>query len=299
MAGFIQSGRTLDAATGSWNGSPTSFTYQWQQSADGGLTWLDIPGATSNRYVIAATYVGRDLRVLVTASNAHGPTSAASFGARVYPTGNLAVLVNKSWNCNASINLDLVKVTMWTLDVDSVIFNTGCTGRIGRVEVDTWTGDGIKVTNANANAAHDLVVESGYTACFNRLVGAHQDGVQVMGGARITFRNFVWMCGNMADASGSGVANAVFVSRAGANVTTPTDIVVEHSVLMPGAAHTVTVGTSLRSGVKSSVLCPDRTGTSPFTNSGATDPVYLDILEPPISDPRCSSFPSALAWAQG
>ena len=83
-----------------------------------------------------------------------------SFGARVYATGNLAVLVNKSWNCNANVNLDLVKVTMWTIDVDSVVFNTGCTGRIGRVEVDTWTGDGVKVTNASTNAAHDLVVES-------------------------------------------------------------------------------------------------------------------------------------------
>ncbi len=299
MAGFIQGGRTLDAAVGTWTGSPTSFVYQWQQSTDGGATWVDIPGATAARYVIPTTQVGRDLRVRVTATNAYGSTGAPSFGARVYPTGNLAVLVNKSWNCNANVNLDLVKVTMWTIDVDSVVFNTGCTGRIGRVEVDTWTGDGVKVTNASANAAHDLVVESGYTSCFNRLLGAHQDGVQVMGGARITFRNFVWMCGNMDDVSGSGVANAVFISRAGANLTTPTDIVVEHSVLMPGAAHTFTVGVSLRSGARNSVLCPDRTGSNPFTNSGATDPVYLSILEPPISDPRCSSFASALAWAQG
>ena len=299
MAGFIQGGRTLDAAVGTWTGSPTSFVYQWQQSTDGGATWVDIQGATAARYVIATTQVGRDLRVRVTATNAHGSTGAPSFGARVYPTGNLAVLVNKSWNCNANVNLDLVKVTMWTIDVDSVVFNTGCTGRIGRVEVDTWTGDGVKVTNASANAAHDLVVESGYTSCFNRLLGAHQDGVQVMGGARITFRNFVWMCGNMDDVSGSGVANAVFISRAGANATTPTDIIVEHSVLMPGAAHTFTVGVSLRSGVRNSVLCPDRTGSNPFTNSGATDPVYVSILEPPLSDTRCSSFASALAWAQG
>jgi hypothetical protein len=299
MAGFIQGGRTLDAAVGTWTGTPTAFAYQWQQSADSGLTWVDIPGAAASKYVIATAFVGRDLRVLVTASNAHGPTSAPSFAARIYPTGNLAVLVNKTWNCNGAIDLALVKVTMWTLDVDSVVFNTGCTGRIGRVEVDTWTGDGVKVTNSNANAAHDIVIESGYTACFNRLVGAHQDGVQVMGGARITFRNFVWRCGDMADTSGSGVANAVFIARAGAAVTTPTDIVVEHSVLMPGASHTFTVGVSLRSGVRNSVLCPDRTGSNPFTNAGATEPVFSGVLEPPTSDARCSSFASALAWAQG
>ncbi len=124
MAGFIQGGRTLDAAVGTWTGSPTSFAYQWQQSTDGGATWVDIAGATAARYVIATTQVGRDLRVRVTATNAHGSTGAPSFGARVYPTGNLAVLVNKSWNCNANVNLDLVKVTMWTIDVDSVVFNT-------------------------------------------------------------------------------------------------------------------------------------------------------------------------------
>jgi hypothetical protein len=96
------------------------------------------------------------------------------------------------------------------------------------------------------------------------------------------------------------VAQAVVIARAGAGVTTPTDTVVEHSVLMPGAAHSVAVGESLRSGVRNSVVCPDRTGLVPFTNlGGAADFVYEAIDEAPVSDPRCASLVEALAWAQG
>ena len=70
-----------------------------------------------------------------------------------------------------------------------------------------------------------------------------------MGGARLTIRDFVWDCGDMADPFGSGVAQVFVVGKAGAGATTPTDVVVEHSVLMPGASQTVAVGESLRSGV--------------------------------------------------
>ncbi len=296
MTGYAQVGRTLDATPGTWSGAPTTYAYQWQQSGDG-QAWSDIAAATSSRYLLAASIVNRWIRVRVTASNANGQTSIPSPSVLVYSAGNVTVLVNKTWQCNAAINLDLVKVTIWTIEADAIVFNTGCTGRIGRIEVDTFTGDAMKVTNSSVNAAHDLVIESGYTSCFNHLPNAHQDGFQAMGGARITIRNFVWMCGSMADATGAGVANAVLIGKAGAGATTPTDIVVEHSVLMPGAAHTLSVGTSLRSGARNSVLCPDRTGSSPLTNTGATEHVYTGITEALIADPRCASFASALAWA--
>ena len=60
-----------------------------------------------------------------------------------------------------------------------------------------------------------------------------------MGGARLTVRDFVWDCGDMADPFGSGVAQVFVVGKAGAGATTPTDVVVEHSVPIPGASQTV------------------------------------------------------------
>lgn len=300
FAGSLQPGRTLDADSGAWSGSPTSYTYQWQLSGDRGQRWTDIVSATATSLTLTTAHVGSDVRVLVTAHNALGSGAAPSPGAKVYPTGNLVALANQLWRCNTSVNVDLVKVTLWTREADAVTLATGCTGRIGRVEVETWTFDALKTVNSSTNAAHDLVVESGYAICHDRTPGLHQDGWQSMGGARITVRNFVWACGDMNDPYGSSVAQSVVIGRAGANVTTPTDTVVEHSVLMPGAAHSFALGESLRSGIRGSVVCPDRTGSSPFTDlGGAVDPIYEAIEEPPASDPLCSSFATAIAWAQG
>ena len=74
------------------------------------------------------------------------------------------------------------------------MLSENCSGRIGRIEVDTWSGDGIKVQNS-APVAHDLVIESGYVRCHSRTSGYHQDGIQAMGGTRITFRGLAVFCG--------------------------------------------------------------------------------------------------------
>jgi hypothetical protein len=299
-SGFVQAGRTVTAVPGSWSGTPSSYSYQWQRSNDGGQTWSDAVDATAATYSQSVLDIGLDLRVQVTASNDFGSAVAVSPWTSIHPAGDLVATANQQWRCNTSVDLDLAKVTLWTRAADAVVLGNGCTGRIGRVEVDTWTADALKTANSSTNAAHDLVIESGVAICHARLPGYHQDGWQSLGGARITVRNFVWACGDLADPFGSGVAQAVVIARAGAGVTTPTDTVVEHSVLMPGAAHSVAVGESLRSGVRNSVVCPDRTGLVPFTNlGGAADFVYEAIDEAPVSDPRCASLVEALAWAQG
>lgn len=302
FSGYVQSGRTLDAAVGTWSGSPTSFAYQWQLSGDAGQTWADIAGATSSGYALKASEIASEIRVVVTATNAFGSSTAASPSTAVHPATGVVVLANTPWRCTTSVNLDLVKVMQWTRDADAVVLAVGCTGRIGRVEVLTNTQDAIKTQNASSNAAHDLVIESGWAQCPARSPGAHQDGWQNMGGARITIRNFVWNCGDMNDAYGSGVAQGVVIGRAGSNVTTPTDIVVEHSVIMSGAAHTFALfEPSLRSGARNSVLCPDRT---PGDGVFEADAVALEIVNSgnevaELADPRCSTFSAALAWAQG
>jgi hypothetical protein len=70
VAGAIVEGRTLVAASGSWNPSATSATYQWQR--DTGSGFADISGETSTSYTLVAADVGADLRVEVTATNASG-----------------------------------------------------------------------------------------------------------------------------------------------------------------------------------------------------------------------------------
>jgi hypothetical protein len=78
ISGTAQQGDTLTASTGSWSNSPTGYTYQWQDCNSSGASCSNIAGATGTGYIVAATDIGHTIEVVVTASNAGGPTSASS-----------------------------------------------------------------------------------------------------------------------------------------------------------------------------------------------------------------------------
>ncbi len=83
IAGVPAAGRTLTVSNGTWNNSPTSFTYQWQQCDLGGNNCLNIPSANSNSYVVAPLDSGHSLRASVTGTNANGSSSAVSNAAAI------------------------------------------------------------------------------------------------------------------------------------------------------------------------------------------------------------------------
>jgi hypothetical protein len=76
--GSAQRGTTLTSTQGSWTGGGNIYAFQWQRSADGGSTWSAIAGATGPTYVLAVADEGEIVRLLVTAANVDGSTSAAS-----------------------------------------------------------------------------------------------------------------------------------------------------------------------------------------------------------------------------
>jgi len=78
ISGTAKAGSTLTANDGAWANSPTSFTYQWQRCASDGRACGDITAGTSKTYVPTTGDVGHALRVVVTAVNADGKTSAVS-----------------------------------------------------------------------------------------------------------------------------------------------------------------------------------------------------------------------------
>ena len=78
ISGTAKVGSTLTANEGTWANSPTSFTYQWQRCASDGRGCGDITGAASKTYTPVTGDVGHALRVVVTAVNADGKTSATS-----------------------------------------------------------------------------------------------------------------------------------------------------------------------------------------------------------------------------
>ncbi len=188
-------------------------------------------------------------------------------------SGNNVILVNQTWTCTGPVNIDLVRVTMQS-GGDAVHLRENCSGRIGRLEVSTWTADGLKV-NAPSPAAHDLVVEGGFIRCFGNN-GGHQDGIQAMGGSRITFRNLEINCSTNPNAQ-------LFI--AASNGGQPTDIVCESCILGAGAAQTLFIATSTRSGARNTVVCEGR--FNDIRIEGAASPINSGNVVIPSTDSRC------------
>jgi len=72
ISGTVQVGDTLTASTGTWTGSPTSYSYQWNANGTA------ISGATSSSYTLISSEVGDSITVTVTATNSSGSTKATS-----------------------------------------------------------------------------------------------------------------------------------------------------------------------------------------------------------------------------
>ena len=167
-------------------------------------------------------------------------------------TGSIAQ-TDQTWVCRGPVDLDSVSVTMTAAFTtrkggDAVHIERGCTGRIGRLDVVTSVADGVKV----AEGAHDLAVDAGSVRCQGKVADVHQDGMQVMGGARITFRGMHVDCGRSQD---SLINSNLFIKRSGRSVNPPTDVVCVDCFLGGSAAHTASIQESVRSGLVDSTLC--------------------------------------------
>jgi hypothetical protein len=79
ISGSARVGQALTAANGTWSGAtPLSFAYQWRRCDQNGASCADIVGAKSQSYTLVTVDQGNTLRVVVTAKNAAGSSSATS-----------------------------------------------------------------------------------------------------------------------------------------------------------------------------------------------------------------------------
>ena len=191
-------------------------------------------------------------------------------------SGKSRILEEQSFSCTGKVDLDLVRVTMRKVVDDAVSLGENCTGRIGRIEVETWTADGIKVQNFG-KVAHDLVIESGFVKCHDVFGEYHQDGIQVMGGRAITFRGLRVDC--------LGNSN-LFLSEGGQRASTPTDVVCEGCVLGPNSGQTLFYAPSLRSGARDTTICTGRF-RAVRVEPGAEEMVDAGNEVLPHDDPSC------------
>jgi hypothetical protein len=79
VTGTMTVGQTLTSTSGTWpGGTDGSYVYQWQRSADSGITWTNISGATASTYVLVAADAGYQIRSQVSLTTNTGSSSAYS-----------------------------------------------------------------------------------------------------------------------------------------------------------------------------------------------------------------------------
>jgi hypothetical protein len=89
-SGLAKEGETLKATNGAWTSSPTKYAYQWKRCEPEFEPCATIAGATSQTYTLGIDDIGKRVQVLVTATNAKGSNSAASFPTDVVVTSAVA-----------------------------------------------------------------------------------------------------------------------------------------------------------------------------------------------------------------
>jgi hypothetical protein len=78
ISGTATQGQSLSTSNGTWNGTPTSYSYQWRRCDSSGNSCTDVSGATASSYTLASGDVGHTIRASVTATNAGGSAAATS-----------------------------------------------------------------------------------------------------------------------------------------------------------------------------------------------------------------------------
>jgi hypothetical protein len=78
ISGNAREGETLTSSTGTWDNNPTKFAYQWQRCSSAGSGCADVTGAQDKAYTATSADVDHTVRVVVTASNADGQSTASS-----------------------------------------------------------------------------------------------------------------------------------------------------------------------------------------------------------------------------
>jgi len=199
------------------------------------------------------------------------------------PLRGSVTVTDQTWTCKGAVDLDSVTVTITPASAgkkaDAIHLESGCTGRIGRIEVTTSIADGVKVSYG----VHDLTIGGGRIRCLAKLPVLHQDAIQVMGGSNITMTGVILDCGRPDDTL---INSNLFLNKAGNSTEPPTDVVCNSCVLGAAAAHTVSIQDSVRSGVADSTVCPAKfVKQTVAIGAAAVDPVNVRNRVGPCSGP--------------
>ena len=78
ITGTVKAGEVLTTDAGTWPSTSSGYVYAWHRSADNGVTWTNIGGATATTYTAVAGDVGYRIRSQVTVTTNAGSSTAYS-----------------------------------------------------------------------------------------------------------------------------------------------------------------------------------------------------------------------------
>ena len=172
--------------TAAVSGLPTP-TLQWQLSADAGVTWSDIAGATSASYTTAATTApdtGRRYRLVASNSAGVVASGAALLTVTAPPSGRIALVANSGAN-----TLSIYRANAST----GVLTSLGTTGAGAYPYAIAITPNGLFafVTNLVGNSVSSYSIDT--TAGAVTMVGSSVNSVNPYGVAMDPLGRFVWV----------------------------------------------------------------------------------------------------------
>jgi hypothetical protein len=158
ISGSAALGQKLTEANGTWTGSPTAFSYQWQDCDAAGSVCTAIAGATGQTYAPIAADVGHTLRVQESATNVTGTGGPASSAATDVVQ---APVVTPSVTAPASTVLPAVGGS------PSVGQTLTCspgtwTGSVPQTYAFQWLRDGAAIAGAAAAGYKVVAVDAGH-----------------------------------------------------------------------------------------------------------------------------------------
>jgi hypothetical protein len=160
-ASTAREGQTLTATNGTWANSPTSFKYQWQRCSGAGTDCTGIVSATNQSYTPANADVDQRLRVVVTAVNSDGQSSATSATTDVVSGSDAPALKTRpSISGSAAVGNELTADTgTWTGGASSFTVQWQRCDSLGNSCVDVTNATAKSYGVRTADVGHRLRVQ--------------------------------------------------------------------------------------------------------------------------------------------
>jgi hypothetical protein len=195
--------QTLTSTTGSWNGSSTGFSYQWQRCAPSGMGCVNIPGATASTYSLTNADGGNTVRSTVSATNVNGPSpyaaSATTAVVAPVPAATGAPVVsgiaavgqsfstnNGTWNTAASFTYQWLRCAANGSGCAAIPAATASTYPLigddaGHVLEAVVSATNAAATTSSTSAASAVVVAAPHATRKPRISGREKAGRRVTG----------------------------------------------------------------------------------------------------------------------